>query len=209
MTARKGDRLEARICRRRLFGGENGSHYVKDGINDCVVQGNQGAVNPEKQGTKVAAHYRVTIGAGQTQVIRLRLSKTSPDQKRKPFGKHFDEVFTDRLREADEFYKSVTPPTVSEDAAKMRVSRALERLRAQTAGLGSACSASVLGTLLLERAVEAAPGSLAPLLAGIKVENMDQQHAARGYGADSARVDSQITFLNRCDSSRADSMTYS
>ena len=44
----------------RLFPGQkNESPYVKDGINNCVVQGNQGAVNPGKQGTKVAAHYQV------------------------------------------------------------------------------------------------------------------------------------------------------
>ena len=104
----------------RLFPGQkNESPYVKDGINDCVVQGNQGAVNPGKQGTKVAAHYQVNVGAGQTKVIRLRLSKSSPDQKGKPFGKQFDEVFADRLREADEFYKSVTPPSVSKDAANV------------------------------------------------------------------------------------------
>ena len=101
----------------RLFPGQvkNESAYVKDGINDCVVQGQQGAVNPEKQGTKVAAHYQVTIGAGQTTVIRLRLSRTSPDR---PF-EQFDEIFADRLREADEFYQSVTPPSVSEDAANV------------------------------------------------------------------------------------------
>ncbi len=104
----------------RLFPGQkNESPYVKDGIHDCVVQGNQGAVNPGKQGTKVAAHYQVNIGAGQTQVVRLRLSKASPDQKGEPFGKQFDDVFADRLREADEFYKSVTPPSVSEDAANV------------------------------------------------------------------------------------------
>ena len=104
----------------RLFPGQkNESPYVKDGINDCVVQGNQGAVNPDKQGTKVAAHYQVNIGAGQTEVIRLRLSSTSASQKAKPFGKPFDDVFADRLREADEFYKSVTPPSVSEDAANV------------------------------------------------------------------------------------------
>ena len=35
----------------RLFPGQkNESPYVKDGINDCVVQGNQGAVNPEQAG---------------------------------------------------------------------------------------------------------------------------------------------------------------
>ena len=49
----------------RLFPGQpNESPYVKDGINDCVVQGRQDAVNPEKQGTKVAAHYRQTVGPG-------------------------------------------------------------------------------------------------------------------------------------------------
>jgi hypothetical protein len=104
----------------RLFPGQkNESPYVKDGINNCVVQGNQGAVNPGKQGTKVAADYRVKIDAGQSKMIRLRLSRSSADQKRDPFGTHFDEVFASRLREADEFYKSVTPPSVSEDAAKV------------------------------------------------------------------------------------------
>jgi hypothetical protein len=104
----------------RLFPGQkNESPYVKDGINNCVVQGRQEEVNPGKQGTKVAAHYKVNVGAGQTKVIRLRLSNTSPDQKGKPFGKEFDEVFAERLREADEFYKSVTPPSVSKDAANV------------------------------------------------------------------------------------------
>jgi hypothetical protein len=43
----------------RLFPGQpNATPYVKDGINDCVVQGNKAAVNPGKQGTKVAAHDR-------------------------------------------------------------------------------------------------------------------------------------------------------
>ena len=40
-------------------GTKNESAYVKDGINDFVVYGNQGAVNPEKQGTKTSAHYHI------------------------------------------------------------------------------------------------------------------------------------------------------
>ena len=103
----------------RLFGQKNESPYVKDGINDCVVQGRQDAVNPGKEGTKVAAHYTVTIGAGQTRVIRLRLSSSSLDQKGQAFGKNFDKLFDERLREADEFYQSVTPPSVSKDAASV------------------------------------------------------------------------------------------
>jgi hypothetical protein len=103
-----------------LFPGQkNESRYVKDGINNCVVQGKLGEVNPGKKGTKLAAHYQINLGAGQTKVIRLRLSNSSTEHKGKPFGKQFDEVFADRLREADEFYKSVTPPSVGEDAAKV------------------------------------------------------------------------------------------
>ncbi len=49
----------------RLFQTQNESAYVKDGINDCVVQGSQGAVNPAKTGTKVAAHWKLEI-AGRT-----------------------------------------------------------------------------------------------------------------------------------------------
>ena len=103
----------------RLFGQRNERPHVKDGINDCVVQGKQGAVNPDKQGTKVSAHYQVNVGGGQTKVIRVRLSNNSPEKMGKPFGKQFDEVFATRLREADEFYQSVTPPSVSEEAAKV------------------------------------------------------------------------------------------
>jgi len=104
-----------------LFPGQkNESAFVKDGINDCVVQGKPGAVNPGKQGTKVAAHYKLTVGAGQSRVIRLRLSSSTPAvPKGKPFGKPFDDLFAERIREADEFYKSVTPPSVSEDAARV------------------------------------------------------------------------------------------
>ena len=59
----------------RLFPGQtNESPFVKDGINDYVVHGRQGAVNPGQHGTKVAAHYTVKVGAGQSTVIRLRLS---------------------------------------------------------------------------------------------------------------------------------------
>src|SRR6201981_1491270 len=44
----------------RLFlGQKNESPYVKDGINDYLVQGKHDAVNPGKRGTKAAAHYRV------------------------------------------------------------------------------------------------------------------------------------------------------
>ena len=106
---------------KRLFPGQqNESPHVKDGINDFVVKGRPGVVSPVPHGTKVAAHYRSRVGPGQSEVVRLRLS-APPAAARpgKPFGKPFDDVFADRLREADEFYASVTPKSVSEDQARV------------------------------------------------------------------------------------------
>jgi hypothetical protein len=111
----------------RLFPGQkNESPYVKDGINDCVVQGRQDAVNPAKQGTKVAAHYRLMVGPGQSATVRLRLTgQAASGQPRKTNGKalafkaDFDETLAARLQEADEFYRSVTPPSISPDAANV------------------------------------------------------------------------------------------
>jgi hypothetical protein len=106
----------------RLFPGQpNASRYVKDGINSCVVQGNQAAVNPAKQGTKVAAHYRMTIASGKSATVRLRLTAQGATAKgtAAPFGPEFEASFAARLKEADEFYRSVTPPSVSPDAASV------------------------------------------------------------------------------------------
>ena len=104
----------------RLFPGQkNESAHVKDGINDFVVNGHQHAVNPEKQGTKVAAHYEVSVGAGKTTVIRLRLSSSVREQKLQPFGKAFDTLFAERRHEADEFYQALTPPSLSADQANV------------------------------------------------------------------------------------------
>ena len=72
----------------RLFHGQkNESPHVKDGINDCVVQGKQGAVNPGKQGTKVAAQL-----PGQYRRRSEQSDSTAPlhqfsGTKRQPFRK--------------------------------------------------------------------------------------------------------------------------
>ncbi|MEI8013358.1 MAG: glucosidase [Nitrospira sp.] len=101
----------------RLFPGiPNAFPYAKDGINDAVVQGRQTAVNPAHQGTKASAHYRQMVGPGQSMTVRLRLTNQASTA---PFGPAFVETFAVRLKEADEFYRSVTPPSVSQDAANV------------------------------------------------------------------------------------------
>jgi hypothetical protein len=103
----------------RLFGTANAVPYVKDGINDCVVSGKQGAVNPKQIGTKASAHYQLTVDPGQTSTVLLRLSDQAPAKLRNPFGRNFAEIMQTRRSEADEFYRGITPAGVSDDAARV------------------------------------------------------------------------------------------
>jgi mannosylglycerate hydrolase MGH1-like protein len=102
----------------RLFGTPNASPYVKDGINACVVDGRPDAVNPQQTGTKAAAHYTVSVPSRNTATIRLRLSDAAPTALADPF-KHFADTLRARQREADEFYRAVTPARVSDDEARV------------------------------------------------------------------------------------------
>jgi len=102
---------------RRLYGSENDSPYVKDGINEYIVHGAKHAVNPEQVGTKAAAHYPLTIGPGESVTVRLRFTdaELSPTGKG-PFGADFDQIISERQREASEFYATVIPGSLSPDA---------------------------------------------------------------------------------------------
>ena len=106
----------------RLFGGTNATGWVKDGIHNFVVHGDAAAVNPAQQGTKVAPHYQLGIEAGQSQVVRLRLTRGAPTAPAAPFD-DFDAVFAARLQEADAFYASITPPAVRDDPDRANVMR--------------------------------------------------------------------------------------
>ncbi|MBS1794138.1 MAG: glucosidase [Acidobacteria bacterium] len=104
--------------KRRLFGAENESAYVKDGINDYIVNGDAEAVNPARTGTKAAANYLLELKAGEARSVRLRLVKKDAaraNAKKAAFA-FFNELFAERQKEADEFYAGVVPPNLSADA---------------------------------------------------------------------------------------------
>ena len=100
----------------RLFGKPNSTPYVKDGFDELIVHGREDAVNPNRTGTKAAAHYQAQISAGGDTTIRLRLTS---ERVARPFSKAFEDAFSTRMREADEFYGSITPPGTGEDRARV------------------------------------------------------------------------------------------
>jgi mannosylglycerate hydrolase MGH1-like protein len=108
----------------RIWGDENATLYVKDGINDHVVAGLP-TVNPEQVGTKAAAWHRLTVPAGGEVTVDLRLRPTdAPAVDGGPLGPEFAAVLEQRREEDDEFYDAITPPGLDEDAA-MVMRRAL------------------------------------------------------------------------------------
>ncbi len=97
----------------RIFGVRNGSHYVKDGINEYIVNGKEDSVNRKGTGTKVSANYLLKIPSGKTHTIRLRLT----DSCNLPglFGKDFESTFDKRIKETEEFYRRICPYTMPQD----------------------------------------------------------------------------------------------
>ena len=111
----------------RIFHTPNASKYVKDGINNYVVNQELDKVNPEQKGTKAAAHYNLTIeaDADKPQVIWLRLTDVAPDQlpDANPFGSDFKEVFDKRKEETDAFYQAITPSDFQISGEERQVQR--------------------------------------------------------------------------------------
>ncbi len=97
----------------RLYGTTNGSLYVKDGINDYVVNERKNAVNPDRMGTKFAARYLLDFAPKECKIVRLRLTD-QPDMA-EPFGAGFFQIFKTRKQEADLFYQEVCPFSITED----------------------------------------------------------------------------------------------
>ncbi len=101
----------------RLFAQPNAVPYPKDGINDHIVDG-QPTVNPDRSGTKAALHYPVTVPAGATRVLRVRLvGGEEPEVQAVDVVDSFDDVVRVRRAEADAFFASVTPTRSSPDEA--------------------------------------------------------------------------------------------
>ena len=102
----------------RLFGRPNEVPYVKDGINDYIVQGTREAVNPGHVGTKAAAHYLLTIPGGGQQAVQLRLTDTLLAPGTDPFST-FARTMEARHQEAEAFYQSIIPAQASDDVANV------------------------------------------------------------------------------------------
>jgi hypothetical protein len=100
----------------RLYGVQSPKPYVKDAFHECLVNGRRAAVNPADTGTKAAAHYIRTVGAGETLTIDLRLASVRDGHLLEAPFSDFDSLLRQRHKEADEFYDVVLSKNLSPDA---------------------------------------------------------------------------------------------
>jgi len=103
----------------RVAGLPNRSPYVKDAFHRLLIHGAADAVNPAGTGTKAAAHFLLTVPAGGSRTVHLRLSATGPDAAPAPgrLAGHVDALIAQRRAEADAYYARVIPASLGEDEA--------------------------------------------------------------------------------------------
>jgi hypothetical protein len=95
-----------------LYGSNGVKAHYKDAFHEYVVRGDRSTVNPEQTGTKAAAHYVMTVPAGSSTRVRLRLSNNPAAD---PF-RRFDDQLTRRQGEANAFYADVQAGIADADA---------------------------------------------------------------------------------------------
>ncbi|QJX48965.1 glucosidase [Hymenobacter taeanensis] len=100
----------------RLYNLPAEGRHFKDGINDYVVKGDREAINADQRGTKVAAHYSLTLQPGQSHAVRLRLRQPGCEE---PFL-DFDHIFAARRHDADEFYDCIHDTLSDPDARNVQ-----------------------------------------------------------------------------------------
>jgi hypothetical protein len=99
----------------RLWAVPNRALYVKDSINERIVQQKSDVVNPHRAGTKAAAHYQFTLAPNESKTIRLRLKRPGRERRRDEIFTDFDLIFEKRKTEADEFYSALAPRSLNEE----------------------------------------------------------------------------------------------
>ncbi|NCD71743.1 MGH1-like glycoside hydrolase domain-containing protein [Mucilaginibacter agri] len=98
----------------RIFHKPNDTPFVKDGINNYVVN-NQKTINPEKNGTKAAIWLKADIAAGSSQTFKIRLSRVELEDP----WEDFDSVFANRKAETNDYYDKLTPENLSKDRQQL------------------------------------------------------------------------------------------
>ncbi len=92
--------------------------FTKDAIGNAIIKGeNRKELREKGCGTKFSPVYEYTIEAGETKTVYCRLTDMELDNA---FIPGFEEVFSIRKEEADDFYAAILPKGLSRDMAQIQ-----------------------------------------------------------------------------------------
>ncbi|MEQ1843922.1 MAG: glucosidase, partial [Verrucomicrobiales bacterium] len=83
---------------------------LKDGLNRLLINGEKTAVNSHPIGTKAAVHYEIELKPGESRRIVLQLTGSKEANLTQA-----ESLFSERKKEADEFYDSIADKGLSDD----------------------------------------------------------------------------------------------
>ena len=106
----KGEQLfcENETNDRKMYNRQNVFKFVKDGINDYVID-QKNTINPLKKGTKAAVWLQEKIEPGESQAFKIRLCK---QQLSDPWS-DYDSIFASRIADTDDYYNQLAPKNLS------------------------------------------------------------------------------------------------
>jgi hypothetical protein len=92
--------------------------FTKDAFHEAIINGlNNAKLRNRKEGTKFAAVYELSVNPGETKTIYCRLT----DQENSdPFIAGFENIFSLRKTEADDFYNAILSSDISADLKNIR-----------------------------------------------------------------------------------------
>lgn len=103
----------------RIFKTKNKDPFVKDLFHKAIVDDKDLSVfDGVESGTKFAPYYKRKVNANDEIVFRLKLTPTEHSEN--PFSEKFEEVFKDRIAEADKFYDYYIPKSANDDMVNIQ-----------------------------------------------------------------------------------------
>ncbi len=97
----------------RLYGIHSDKpRYYKDAFHRYIISGEKNAVNPAQQGSKAALLYHLDLAPGESTSVHLRL--TALPESTQEWAR-VDQIFNDRIDEADAFYADLLALQLSDD----------------------------------------------------------------------------------------------
>lgn len=98
------------------FYAEKNSTSAKDGLNNFIINKNPDAINKGDSGTKAGLYYKVSLKSNSNKILCFRLTS----QRLNDFRENFDEIFNNRINEADKFYSEIQKELKDEDKKKIQ-----------------------------------------------------------------------------------------